>query len=799
MIRLICTIIVLLNTYALLAQSQIKGIVEDSLKNRIPFCSIGLLNFNDSSIVKGTITNEQGEFSFENLNIGTYLIKIKISEYEEFISDLINTDSNKIKCCLTIQLISKEKNIDGVVIKSFKKTINFEEGKIILNVENDILSQGNNVLEIIRKMPGVLVDAQNNISINGKSGVKFLLDGHLQQIPTTQMLLILSNISAESISRIELIKNPSAKYDASGTGGLINIISKEVKVKGASGSISNSLGQGKGTGEMNNFIFNYKNNKLSIFSNLMISYRDYKNVFNSKRNLNQNSTESIINGIGNEESFVSTFDIKCGIQYDVSRKNFFGINLDNSMVNINSIGHSDFEINDNNNLTNFLVYKDNKSHYFTPNLNMNFTHLLDTLGSQILFSGDIMKYEDSRKLINENITKSNIDYVSYRNSNLLNFNVYSQKIDFVKIISSNLRFESGVKFSYTSNETNSSVQEKLNPVSDYYNLNQFNNQFYYKEQIYSGYVDFIKSVKKWSLKIGLRLEDTKLSAFNKSNEFKLNRSYFNFFPSSTMSYKMNDNNEFQILYSYRLDRPDYEQLNPIYSFKNKLNYAVGNPFLMPQYSHNFDVELNTKGVLTNSISLISMNNGIYNYSYMKDSSRISIDTLYNFKLKQMISYNLFFQNQFTSFYRMQVNAQFACMNYFGQIENNQIKSSIFTFRSTLNNEFLLLKDIKLQLFISYSGPYKDGFQYFSSQSSVNLGLQKKFLKNKLNVTLNFSDIFYKDYNSITTDLSNQSYYSIQKNDTRRVRLNLNYKFGKMNIDNKIHDKKAIENSRILNH
>jgi hypothetical protein len=193
---------------------------------------------------------------------------------------------------------------------------------------------------------------------------------------------------------------------------------------------------------------------------------------------------------------------------------------------------------------------------------------------------------------------------------------------------------------------------------------------------------------------------------------------------------------------------------------------------------------------------MSMKNGIYNYSYTKDESGISIDTVINFSLKQMFSYNVFVQKQFYSFYRMQLNSIVTYMDYVGKINDFEVRSNRIAFKGTLNNEFSLPKEVKLQIFVSYASPYKDGFQNYSPQYSMNLAIQKRFFKNQLNVVLGFSDIFYTDYSSVSSNLPNQYYFSLTKNDTRRIRINLTYKFGKIKIENKIQDKKAEDVIRI---
>lgn len=802
MFRYLIILFTLFSVSSFYSQSVISGKVQDSSKIDIPYCSLALLNAIDSTIFKGNGTNELGEFRFENVPKGIYFIKISYIGYANLNSQVFTVDSHAM-VFPTFYLQTEGKNMEEVSVKAFRKTISFENGKVILNVENDIMSAGNFVIELLRRIPGVSIDAQNNISVNGKQGVKFLIDGRLQQFPSSQMIQILSNMSSESVSKIELIKNPPAKYDASGIGGLINIVTKKAKLKGFNGSVTNSTSHGKGLGEMTNVSLNYKSNKLSIFGNVMGSYRDYKNGLSFDRSFQNVGSNSSFSLTGKDEFFVSTVNFKMGIQYDYSSKTILGINIDGGVVGFHTVGktHTSISGNPSLNYTDLDVITSNREKYFTPTVNLNINHLLDTIGSQITISADFLNYSNNRMNTNNNYFSDadkieNLPTLMYKNRNQLNFKIATQKIDYIKVFSNSFRLESGVKSSFVSNGCQSNVESNEEVPAIFKIDPRFTNNLIYKEQIIAGYVDFLKTVKKYTIETGLRVEQTLIQMQNFSSGFNLTRNYINLFPNISFDYKQSEKNNYHFSYSYRLDRPDYEQLNPSFTFNNRLNYGVGNPYLMPQYSHNFELELNHNDFITNSLSFVSMNNGIYNYSYTKDSSGISIDTVFNFALKQMFSYNLFMQKQFSSFYRMQLNSSLAYMDYVGKINNFDVRSNKMAFRGTLNNEFFLPKEIKLQVFVSYSSPYKDGFQNYSQQYSMNLAIQKRFFKNQLNVVLGFSDIFYSDYSSVSTSLPNQNYYSLTKNDTRRIRINLTYKLGKIKIENKIQDKKAEDAIRI---
>ena len=784
------------------SQSVITGEVQDTSNTEIQFCSLALMNAVDSSVFKGNITDEKGEFRFENIPNGNYFLKLSYIGYLDSLSEIFSINSISEIILPPFHLINDSQSLEEVAVIAFRKTVSFENGKVILNVENDILSSGSFVIELLRRIPGVSVDGQNNVTVNGKSGVRFMIDGRLQQIPVEQMIAILGNMNSEAVSKIELIKNPPAKYDASGTGGLINIVTKKSKLKGFNGSVTNKFSQGKGASEMMNLNLNYKSNKLSLFFNTIDTYTDYKNSIINNRTFQKDQSVAILNMTGKEEIFVSTINLQTGVQYDYSSKTVLGLNVDANWVGFKTIGKSNTTIIGETPLdySNLTVLETSNERYTNPTINMNLTHLLDTNGSQIIFSTDFMKYNNNRNnynnnyFLDENFSEKN-PVQCFNNYNSLNFKNATQKIDFVKVFSNSLKVETGVKSSFVVNSSNSSVAKNESNSMTFSSIPLFSNNLIYKEQIIAGYLDVMKTIKKITIEGGVRGEQTLFQIENSSNGFKLNSNYLNFFPNLSVDLKQNENRIYHFSYSYRLDRPDYEQFNPSYIFNNRLNYSVGNPYIKPQYSHNFELELSHNEFITNSFSFVSMNDGIYTFSYMRDSS-ISIDTVYNFGLKQMTSYNLFIQKQLNSFYRVQLNSTFAWMNYSGIIDGNDINSTIFAMRTSLNNDIMLPKNIKLQVLVSYSSPYKDGFQNYSQQASVNIALQKRFLKNKLNVVIGFRDLFYSDYSSVTTNLPNQSYYSLTKKDSRRIRINLTYTFGKIKIENKIQDKKAEETIRI---
>jgi hypothetical protein len=255
------------------SQNFIKGKVTDSLQKPVPFCSMVLLNTEDSSQVKGNISDSSGIFIFEKIKPGNYFIKFNAVGYGVSSSSNFSIDSLS-KLTLPDQILRGNVNLKEVSIVVYKPAIEFKKGVVVMNVEDDILARGNTVLDLIKRIPGVIIDSQNNIMINGASGARFLIDDRMQQIPTPQVLDMLAGMSADAVSKIELIKNPPARYDAAGTGGLINIVTKRAKVNGYNGSVGFGVSQGKRFRVGPNATFNYKSKKLNFFSNVSYSHRN---------------------------------------------------------------------------------------------------------------------------------------------------------------------------------------------------------------------------------------------------------------------------------------------------------------------------------------------------------------------------------------------------------------------------------------------------------------------------------------------------------------------------------------------
>lgn len=801
MYQYVSTALLLLWATCCLAQPSISGTVEDSAHSSLPFGTVALTSPAGDKIIKGTITDDKGHFSIAPPAAGQYAVHVKYMGFADYTSRILTIDTASKVDVGTIVLQSASNGLAGVSVKAQRPVIEFRNGVIRLNVENDLLANGNTVLELLQRIPGVMVDAQNNVTVDGRAGIGFLMDGRLQQIPAAQMITLLSSMPAESVASIELIKNPPAKYDAAGTSGLINIVSKKVKLRGFSGNILESAGYGKKGGSLSAVSLNYKTNKLTLVTNASYTYKDVLVDNYMDRTLKGPQGNTVIHAHGQSESFLSALNFKGGLEYEPTAHTTLGINVtamptrsDEYIAQHTGISgaipsHYDQLIN--------TAYNPEK--YNNPSVGVYAVHTFDTMGTQLSANADLTYFTDQYSGLNRNSFFYNhaeaAPMLAYNNHIDLDFRILSQKVDLTKMLTRTLVLHAGEKTSFAENNNNSSVDKNDPGTEVYHSDGLFSNLYNYKEQILAGYADVTKALAKGSVQVGVRTEQTNINAVNHANGYAFQQHYFNLFPSISIDHAIDQKNSIQLSYSYRIDRPAYNQLNPIRVFSDALNYSAGNPELRPQYSHKLIAELSHGNALHFSLAYTHTSNSIYNYSFTIPGTQVNVDTTFNFSYSDQLVLGTFAQYQPAKWYSMQAMANLMYGNRRGMIDSAYTTNSTVAVQASINNSFSLPHDMRLQVNGRYTSHYKDGVQLYRQRGSVDVAIQKRLLQGKLNATLGIYDLFYTDKGSYTSTLTGQYYAYRQVQDTRRLRLTLNYRFGNMKIDRKVNDEED-RNSRI---
>lgn len=691
--------------------------------------------------------------------------------------------------------------LKDVAVLTRVPVMEMKNGMLVMNIENNPLAAGSTVLEMLKRMPGVIIDEQHNITVNGKSGIGFMMDGRLQQMPVTQMIQLLGNMPAASVASIELIKNPSAKYDAAGTAGLINIVSRKVKVKGFNGTLTESVGMGKRFGNGSSAILNFRSDKLTVYTNASYFYRDPLTDINLERKLQTGNGTDVIYSAGQNENFINSVALKAGLEYAISRKTTAGFTIGWAPNWSKEFQQNDMSITGQSLPYNYLNARTtSKDDYTSPSAAFYLMHTFDSTGTQLSFTADYtgFLYDQSRTNANRFFAGDHTEIgpgLAYRNTNDLDFKIATQKLDFSRLLNRTLKLEAGLKAGFAENKSNT-VLEKNETGGGFYRDSVFSNNYKYHERILAGYVSLAKALGKLNVQLGVRGEQTHVEASVTGNDFRLNRDYFNLFPNLSMDYTLNEKNSFQLTYSYRIDRPSYDQLSSIKVFNDQLNYSTGNPELQPQYSHVINFDFNQHHFITHSLNYTYIRNSIYNYPFTREGSQVQTDTVINFAARHMLAYSLMLQKQLKQWYLVQLSGTGGYSWFKGKINGEDGGSAAMMAYIALNNDFFLPRKVRLQVNASYITPFRDGIQRYSGRTNIDVVVQKKLLKDRLNIALGIYDIFYSNYNRISSTLSDQYYYITMRNDTRRARLTLTYQLGNMRIDRKMNHATNEESNRI---
>jgi outer membrane receptor protein involved in Fe transport len=775
-------LIFLLAFSSVFSQATISGKLLNQDKKPIEFAEIILLT-PENIFFKNQLTNEQGLFEVVVPN-GNYFLKINQSNVEVYSKEIVvlqNLDLGEIR------IIEKVNLLNEVSITKKKKTIERQVDRLVFNVENAIGATGGDAVDALKLTPGIRVQ-NDKIAMIGKSGMAVMVDDRLIELSGDDLVNYLRTIPSDNIAKIEVITTPPAKYQAAGNSGLINIKLKKVKKDSWNSSVGSTITQRSFFGGTVQGDFNYNKDKLSLQSSLNIG-NTVKTNTDENETFFLNETWSSKSPRKIDNKFVN---LRAGIDYQLSSKWTTGIQYLSSFSKMNIGGNTLItRKNNSNNQVNSFVASENQSND-KPNLssiNLHATHVLDTIGSKINFDLDYFSYKNVDKInySGNNLTNSSAivpsTYFAGITSNNSDISNYSGKVD-VELPKkwANLSFGGRISQSVTNNNVGFFNNESGIPVLDPLQSNAFE----YTENNQALYISANKEINaKWTAQFGLRTEATQTKGFSKTLNQTNTLDYIKLFPTLYVSYKPNENNTLTANYSRRINRPNYEQLNPFKIYDSPFIIVEGNPFLRPSFSDNFELTYSHKN-LENKLFFSNTTDGFQQLGIVDSSKNITNYFVLNFmntqtygvsesytydKLKWWTSTNAF---DFT----------YSVSKSSTQITVPEAKGYLSNFST--NNDFTLNtnKTFFVSFNYNYSFPGTAELAKTTSSSALSISLKYLALDKKLQFTLTGNDIFRKERpvysmfsNGILQTFNN--YY-----DQQSVRLAVRYKFGnsKLKVD-----------------
>lgn len=773
--------------------AQVNGRVTDQNGNVLPFVNVALVKSADSSLVQGVVTNDLGEFSIIAKDTGSFRILANFIGYTDSYSiPFVLTEANKKYAADTIKLAESITTLGSVEITVKKQILERRPDGIVVNVENTILAQGNNLLELLKRMPGVSIDNDGNISLRGKSGVLVFIDNRPSYVSGKDLVTLLKSINANQVSKVDLITNPSSKYDAAGNAGIINIQLKKSKLLGLNCKINSGYGQSF-TKSISDYVpsvnegisANYRTMKWNFFGSYNYGFDKYVNYFEATRKYSANGIpESIF-----KQEQVSKIDDqthfgKVAVDYigDKHELGFFAYgNTDNSSYSDN---YSHVQLLNAEGRQNMIVdsYNSGKGDFASITANLNYKFKIDTTGSEFRFNVDYSNmanntYDEYYSEYFDSISQPLNTRYLLQSSLPSIIDIKSAKVDYTKPAGKYATFDLGLKTSFIS--TDNDAQYKID-TSGYYVVDTGKtNHFLYTENINAGYLNFsYKPEGKFNFQLGLRVEHTVAKGNQLINDQSFRREYIDYFPSAFFSWQVNEKNQLSLNYSRRIDRPGYDWVNPFIWYADPYTSTRGNPSLKPQYTNNMELGYTFSEWLTASIGYSRTDNVITNTIIQDNATQSLYFTYLNFK-----TFDKYYASIITSFHLTKwltttntINGYYNSYNT--ELSGGNFNPKIFTIALNSLTTAELKKGWGAELSFYYISKDLSNSFILHQRGNMTVGISKKIAKEKGNLSISFSDILWTERYKVEMRYQDTDYNSLFYSASRKVYLTLTWALGR---------------------
>jgi len=784
LLTLLCFAFLLLCN-ALMAQTAEKativGQVTDKAGQPLDFSNVLLLNPKDSSLLKGTISDSTGAYIFEKVEKGSYLVSATMVGYNPIFYGPFEVAAAQVK----IPVLQLE---DGVALKEVtvtaqKPLIEMQDDKIVMNVENSAIAAGNTALEVLQKAPGVTFDQNSRaLSLKGKQGVLVMIDGKQSYLSTEEVVRLLESMPANNIEKIEIIHNPSAKYDAAGNAGIINIRLKKDKNLGFNGNVSLGAGYWENPTANGSLQLNYRQKKVNLFGNYSYNYREQFNDMMIYRSIPFEGAQSIFDQDNRRKMLSRSNNFKAGIDFYLTKKTTLGALMtggigswrERSTIFTQITGANNEPFSQVRANTNTLEKWDNRTY------NVNLRHTFNDKGAELTFDADYSTFDNPANQNSNNFFFNN-ENTEVATPNLLRSNSFSgvtikaAKVDLTQPLKGGINLEAGLKTSIV--ETDNAVEWRRNRGNDFVVDSNLTNQFLYQENIYAAYVNANKQFKGFSVQAGLRAEQTVSDGMSVTLDKQVKRDYLSLFPSISVSHQMGENHGFSYSYSRRVDRPSYQDLNPFTFFLDQYTFGRGNPFLRPQFTNAFSMNYSFKQSFVVTASYSKTDDAMTDLLEQNDQDRTTYQTRANFAQFDNWSLNVSTPVKFTEWWTARVNASGYINHFQSKIASGEVDKQQLSYNAYMSHSFTLSKSLRAELSGWYNSPSVYGIFEPEAQYAVDAGLFQSLWNGKGNLKLNMSDIFFTNSFRVKVQQDNVNARIAGNWESRRVNLSFTYKFG----------------------
>ncbi|HNR06258.1 MAG TPA: outer membrane beta-barrel family protein [Saprospiraceae bacterium] len=775
---------------------QIKMQVMDENQRPLEGANVLIYRLPDSVFVKGDITNETGEAKeLTGFKSGPYFSKVSMLGYSPSVSGSFTLQAGSAVHDLgIIQLKDQAVNLSTVTVTAQKPFIERRLDRLIVNVDGSIVGAGSSAFDVLERSPGILIDANDNISMRGRSGVIIYVDGKPSPMSGADLANFLRGLPANAIDRIDLITNPSARYDAAGNAGIIDIKMKKDQRLGTNGTFSAGYGQGVYPKANTGLSLNHRNKKINVFGNYNYAYRLGLNHLLLDRNFYDNFEFSGKDEKDNYTKIPGHFHaLRWGADFSPNEKTILGVVLNANFNAFNPFNRNSSRVFDQNRnpVFNFNTNTDNHNQNNNLIANLNFKRSLDSTGREITADIDYGRFStlgtssNTTRYFQLNGEVLRPDYTLLGDQDgLLDF--ITAKADYTHPINKTTKWEAGFKTSFVSSDQDAKFWEKNGQEVTVDETKT--NRFYYKEGNNAGYLNWSKEFKKFSLLVGLRGEHTQINTRQEKGNIRFDSSYFQLFPSAFLNYRLDKNQTFSLSVSRRIDRPGYNSLNPFLFLIDVTTYATGNPVLLPQFTWNFEAGYTRKTVnltlaysrtLQNQTVILSRFKDVF--PHIPSEENVTVQIPVNLISSDYYGLTMSTPLAVKSWWNMINNYSLFYNHFNGNLSGTSLNNGKAVFSGSTNNNFTMKKGWAAELSFNFNTGNQYGYLTFEPQWALGAGIQKKVLKEQGTLRFNVTDIFWTNLPKATIRFNNYIENWHAYRETRVANLNFTYRFGNTKV------------------
>lgn len=766
-----------------LAQIEIRGKVRDAESGKpLEFANVALLDPQDSTVITGAMTETNGDFTIQ-ASPGNFLVRVGFIGYRhQYRTVEVGNEAQNLG---NLRIAPTEAMLDEVTVTGVQSMFESDIDKRSYNVENSILAQGASASELLNTLPSIQIDEQGGISMRGSGNVLIYINGRPTNLSSEETESILAQFPANSIKNVELITNPSSRYDAQGVGGIINIILKKDERLGLNGQVNAAIGtRDKYQGGFN---VNYGVNKLNLFASYNYQYRNLFELSESLRRTDAAGISPFLDQDFDTDAHNQSHLFRLGGDYFINENATIGVygqfnRSSRERTRLYNQRHQDLN-RDLDSLYTRRLTEDQFSRNIETGVTFNYD--LDTLGQQLYASVSYANNEQERteffdqlffNSLREEVHQKRQDQIYGRPSQS---DLFISQLDYTKPFQTGARLEAGLKSTLSFNDLTQTFEQLDLNTNQYISNDTIANRFTFEELVHAGYLIFRNSMGKFSYQAGVRAEQTFTTGFDYNSDFEYLNNYFNAFPSVYMTYDLGNNTEVLLNYSRRVNRPGSGQLAPFYNAQDLLNTRFGNPMLQPEYTDSYEAGLNKEWdwlLFTGTAYHRATTNAMTRIISLLDNGA-AVQLWDNAASRRDTGLELINQFQFSSTFDATLSGNFFYSEVVGDNIREGFNNSNFTWTLSLLSNYVIPNVATVQLMADYRGPIVLPQGEIDPIYGLNIGLRRDFYNKRATVSVNVTDVFNTRVFRVRTDDISFSQERFFNRETRIGTLSFIYRFG----------------------